>query len=76
MKKSVVFSIVFLIIMALAFSGCSKKSAKIDEKGGPIEVVENGVGKARKFDGDLKTFWSYLTFPVRNGGPYQVILKA
>jgi hypothetical protein len=53
MKKSVVFSVVIFIVLALAFSGCSKKSAKIDEKGGPVEVVENGVGKARKFDDAL-----------------------
>jgi len=54
-KKSIIFLIIFLLVAAgLVSFGCSKKAVKSKEE--PAEsavIVQNGVGKARKFDDAL-----------------------
>ena len=54
-KKRVIYLMtIFLVItlVSLSFSGCAKKSVKMEE-GKEVQVTENGVGKARKFDDAL-----------------------
>jgi hypothetical protein len=50
--KSLLVGILIFIALAFAFSGCAKKAVKT-EAGGAERIVENGVGKARKFDDAL-----------------------
>jgi len=52
--KSYIIYLVFLLFVAMIlFSGCAKKSVKATEGKGINKVVENGVGKAKKFDDAL-----------------------
>jgi hypothetical protein len=51
-KKSILYPVLFFALLTLAFYGCAKKTVKVEEKGAQ-QVVENGVGKARKFDDAL-----------------------
>jgi hypothetical protein len=50
--KSLLVSILIFAVLAFVFSGCAKKTVKTGE-GAAQQVVENGVGKARKFDDAL-----------------------
>jgi len=52
LKKSILYSFLFFAVLTLAFYGCAKKTVKVEEKDAQ-QVVENGVGKARKFDDAL-----------------------
>ncbi len=51
-KKRMLFIILSFVIISLAFSGCAKKSVKTD-KAKVEKIVENGVGKAKKFEDAL-----------------------
>lgn len=51
MRKNIINFLLFILILSALFYGCARKTVKVDE--GAVEavkVVENGVGKARKFD--------------------------
>ncbi len=51
-KKRMLFIILSFVTISLAFSGCAKKSVKTD-KAKVEKIVENGVGKDKKFDDAL-----------------------
>ncbi len=52
-KKSIFYFIMLFVILTLVVSGCARKTVKVEEKVGPEQVVENGVGKSKKFDDAL-----------------------
>lgn len=51
-KKGMLCIILSFVIISLAFSGCAKKSVKTD-KAKVEKIVENGVGKDKKFEDAL-----------------------
>jgi hypothetical protein len=53
-RKSIFIILICALTVNLAMFGCSKQSVKSDKEGsGDSRIVENGVGKARKFDAAL-----------------------
>jgi hypothetical protein len=52
-KKGLLFTILIVVITVLIGFGCAKESVKKGEPVDSTRVIENGVGKARKFDDAL-----------------------
>lgn len=52
-RKCILYGFMILSLLGLALYGCSKESVKREEKPEGTRIVENGVGKAKKFEDAL-----------------------
>lgn len=53
MRKRILFLVLVITVSALLFYGCATTRPRVEEREAAEEIVENGVGKARKFEDAL-----------------------